>query len=159
MRKRENSGNQYFLLFPQCFLPYKIEKLPSWLQLLCIVTDTMFCSLIKNETFHSPIAQLVQDLRIGGCWFNPGLDQYFFRGLMKVMGTGHIPLSPLSIVSTMVMWVRSQWLGRNIVQECWLKELQVGMDRCTGHHDLTGILLKTAYNQSFYSHTRLKVNI
>ena len=27
-----------------------------------------------------------------------------------------IPLSPLSVVSTMVMWESSQWLGKNIVQ-------------------------------------------
>ena len=33
-----------------------------------------------------------------------------------VIGTGFIPLSLLSVVSTMVMWESSQWLGKNIVQ-------------------------------------------
>ena len=28
----------------------------------------------------------------------------------------------------------------------WLKELQESMDRCTGRHDITEILLKTAFN-------------
>ena len=27
LEKEENDGNQYFLLFPQCFLPYNNEKL------------------------------------------------------------------------------------------------------------------------------------
>ena len=35
---------------------------------------------------------------------------------MILIATGFIPLSPLSIASTMVMWESSQWLGRNIVQ-------------------------------------------
>ena len=39
-----------------------------------------------------------------------------FRGLMIVTVTGFIPLSPLSVVSTMDMWESSQWLGKNIVQ-------------------------------------------
>ena len=43
---------------------------------------------------------------------------------MIVIATGFIPLSPLSIVSTMVMSESSQWLGKNIVAEYWLKELQ-----------------------------------
>ena len=40
------------------------------------------------------------------------------RGLMIFIATGFIPLSPLSlsIVSTMVIWESSQWLGKNIVQ-------------------------------------------
>ena len=44
------------------------------------------------------------------------LGQYSFPGLMKVIATGFIPLSPLSIVSTMIMWESSQWLGKNIVR-------------------------------------------
>ena len=32
--------------------------------------------------------------------------------------------------------------------EYWLKELQESMDRCTGHHDITEILLKMALNTS-----------
>ena len=35
---------------------------------------------------------------------------------MIVIVTGFIPLSPLSVVSTMLMWESSQWLGKNIVR-------------------------------------------
>ena len=45
-------------------------------------------------------------------WFDP---QYSFPGLMTVIMTGFIPLSLLPIVSTMVLWGSSQWLGKNIV--------------------------------------------
>ena len=57
----------------------------------------------------------VADLRTGGGWFDPQLSQYSFRGLMIVIATGFIPLSLLSIVSTMVVWESSQWLRKNIV--------------------------------------------
>ena len=64
---------------------------------------------------HSSVGS-VADLRTRGSWFDPRLDQYSFRGLMKVMATEFIPLSPLYAVSTMVMWESSQWLGKNIVR-------------------------------------------
>ena len=38
------------------------------------------------------------------------------RGLMKVIDTEFITLSPLSVVSTIVMWESSQWLVKNIVR-------------------------------------------
>ena len=63
---------------------------------------------------HSSVGSIPY-LRIGGCWFDPWLGQYSFRGLMIVIATGFIPLSQLSIISTMVMWESSQWLGKNIV--------------------------------------------
>ena len=40
------------------------------------------------------------DLRTGGSWFDPRLGQHSFRGLMKVIAMGFIPLSPLPVVST-----------------------------------------------------------
>ena len=49
------------------------------------------------------------------------LCQHSFRGLMIVIATGFIPLPPLSIVSTIVMWGSSQWFGRNIVLSTGLK--------------------------------------
>ena len=55
-----------------------------------------------------PMAQSVTsvaDLRTGGRWL---LGQYSFRGLMIVIATGFIPLSPLSVVSKMVMLESSQ---------------------------------------------------
>ena len=68
---------------------------------------------------HSSVDS-VGDLRTGGRLFNPRLGQYSFQGLMIVIWTGFISLSPMSVVSTMVMWESSQWLGKNIVH--WLKE-------------------------------------
>ena len=61
---------------------------------------------------HSSVGS-VADLIKGGRWFVPRLDQYSSRGLI-VIATGFIPLSPLSVVSTMVMSESSQWLGRNL---------------------------------------------
>ena len=58
----------------------------------------------------------IADLRTGCCWFDPRLGQYSFRGLMIVTSTEFIPLSPLSVVLTMVMWESRQWLGKNIGQ-------------------------------------------
>ena len=63
---------------------------------------------------HSSVGS-VADMRMGGRWFNPHLVQYSFRGLMIIIATGFIPLSPLSVVLTMVIWESSQWLGKNIV--------------------------------------------
>ena len=55
---------------------------------------------------HSSVGS-VPLLRTGGCWFDSRLGQYSFRGLMIVIVTGFIPLSPLSVVLTMVMWESS----------------------------------------------------
>ena len=54
---------------------------------------------------HSSVGSIV-DLRTEGPWFNSLLNQYSFRELMIVIATGFIPLSPLSVVSTMqpVAW-------------------------------------------------------
>ena len=94
--------------------------------------------------FHSSVGS-VQDFRTGGRWFDPRLGQYSFRVLIIVIATGFIPLSALSIVSTIVMWESSQWLGKNIVWSTG-KELQESMDRYTDRRDITEILLKTALN-------------
>ena len=94
---------------------------------------------------HSSVGS-VADSGAGGRWFDPQLGQYSFQRLMIVIATGVILLSPLSIVSTMVMWESSQWLGKNIVAEYWLKEIQESRGRCTGRRDITEILLKTALN-------------
>ena len=51
---------------------------------------------------HSSVGS-VADLRTGGRWFDPQLGQYSFQGLMIIIATGFIPLSPLSIVLIMVM--------------------------------------------------------
>ena len=64
---------------------------------------------------HSSVDS-VADLSTGGRWFDPRLGQYSFRELMIVIATGLIPLSPLSVVSTMVMWESNLWLGKNTVR-------------------------------------------
>ena len=64
---------------------------------------------------HSSVGS-VADLRTGVCWFDAWLGQYSFRGLMIVIATGFIPLSPLSVASTMVMSESSQWLGKNFMR-------------------------------------------
>ena len=66
------------------------------------------------------------DLRTGGPWFNARLGQNSFQGLKIVIGTGFIPLSPLSIVSTMAMWESSQCLGKNIVRSTGKKNSRIG---------------------------------
>ena len=63
----------------------------------------------------------VADLRKGGRWFDPRLCQYSFQGLMIVIATGFIPLSLLSVVSTMVLWECREWLEKNSVQNAGLK--------------------------------------
>ena len=54
VRKGENAGKQYFLLFPQCFRPYQRQKssfqliLFSRLQMLSIWTSLEFYHLVKR---------------------------------------------------------------------------------------------------------------
>ena len=66
----------------------------------------------------------VQELKTGGHWFDLRLDQYFSPGLMIIIAVGFIPLSLLAIVSTMVTWENSQWLGNNIVQSTGYKNFR-----------------------------------
>ena len=73
----------------------------------------------------------VADLRKRGPWFDPLLDQRSFLGLMTVIAKGFIPLSPLSVVSTMVMWEKQPVAWKEYRAEYWLKELQESMDKCT----------------------------
>ena len=76
--------------------------------------------LISNKVISDYIPRRsvgsVANLKTGGHWFDPRPGQYSFRGLMIVIATGFIPLSPPSVVSTMVMWESSQWTAKNIVQ-------------------------------------------
>ena len=83
----------------------------------CYLKDRKF-HLISHTGKAEPHSSVdsVADLRTGGCCFDPGLDQYSFQGLMIiVIATGLIPLSLLSIVSTMLMWESCQWLEKNTV--------------------------------------------
>ena len=68
----------------------------------------------RAETYSS--IGSIQDSRTRGRWSDPRRGQYSFRGLIIVIATGFIPLSSLSIVSTIVMCKSSQWPGKNIVR-------------------------------------------
>ena len=78
-----------------------------------MIATSIFVHLTLSE--HDSSVGSVTDLRLGGSLFEPRLSQYSFQGLIIVIATGFIPHSPLSIVSTVVMWGSSQWLGKNIV--------------------------------------------
>ena len=58
------------------------------------------------------------------------------------------PLSQLSIVSTIVMWESSQWLGKSTVRSTGKNVPQKCMDRCPGLRNITEITLKTALRYS-----------
>ena len=95
---------------------------------------------------HSSVDSVV-DLRIGGHRFDPWLGQYSFQGLMIIIATGFI-LSLTAVRCFDNGYVESSHAvpGKEYCAKYWLKELQETMDRCTGHPDITGILLKTALN-------------
>ena len=99
-----------FLLFLQCFLSFQKR-------VLIFHSYEFLCIVLSANAFAKPHSSVssIADLRTGGRWFDPRLGQYSFRGLMKGIATGFIPLSLLSIDWTMVMWESSQWLGKNIV--------------------------------------------
>ena len=56
--KGENAGNQHFLLFPQCFLPYQRQELSFELHLFCrlqmlsIWSRPKNCRLVKSKKIH-----------------------------------------------------------------------------------------------------------
>ena len=68
-------------------------------------------STLDQAEPHSSVGSSA-DLRTGGQWFDLRLGQYSFRGLMIVIATGFIPLSPLSVVSTMVIAKAASGLER-----------------------------------------------
>ena len=76
-------------------------------------------SMVINAEPHSLVSSIA-DFRTEGPWFDPGLCQCSFRGLMMVIATGFIPFSLLSIVLTIGRWESSQCLGKNIVQSTGL---------------------------------------
>ena len=78
---------------------------------------SIWTSLKLGYLVPNPIAQLVASKtrgQVDGSNFWQG--QYSIRGLMTVIKTGFIPLSPLSVVSKIGMWESSQWFGKNIGQ-------------------------------------------
>ena len=77
--------------------------------------QTLFGKRVKSSEPNSSVGS-VADLRTGGRWIDPRLGQYSFPGLMIVIATGFIPLSPLSVASTMVYVGKQRWFGKNIVR-------------------------------------------
>ena len=53
VEKEENAGNQHFLLFPQCFLPFSNQislfHLCCRLQMFSTLTGRKFCRLVKSS--------------------------------------------------------------------------------------------------------------
>ena len=93
--------------FPEVFSTYLENFLPFSSKLKLSSANSSTLEIDLSAELHSSVGS-VADLRIGGCLFDPQLGQYSFPGLMIVIATGFIPLSSLSIVSTMVMRESSQ---------------------------------------------------
>ena len=79
------------------------------------LTNFVICKCFQFAKSHSSVGSFV-DLRTGGYWFDPRLDQYFFLRIDDSHWDRTHPLLPLSIVLTVVVWESIQWLGKNIVQ-------------------------------------------
>ena len=95
------------------FIILRRPALTHIMNLLLQVLCTVYCMSSHWLLSHKIIVkttiskeQLVA-LRTGGRLFDPWLGQYSFLGLMIVIATGFIPLSPLSVVLTMVKWESS----------------------------------------------------
>ena len=87
---------------PLEFKPHLLSANAFDLEMCSMVVEPPNCFHQKSWA-HSSVGRL-QDLRTGGCRFDPLLSQCSFQGFMIVIWTGFISLSLLSIVSTMVMW-------------------------------------------------------
>ena len=88
-----------------------------------------------------------QDLRPRDCWFDPRLGQYSFSGIDdSLCDRLH------SSVTAVHSFGNGMHVQKKLVapkENCaghWLKELQKSIDWCTGHRDITEILLKKALN-------------
>ena len=85
MEKVENASNQYFLLFPQCILPYQRQKFSLKLALDLSSADTLNLVLSKKLSFGKKLTLTHQVNKIdvfsteksaisSGC-FAPGMSQ------------------------------------------------------------------------------------
>ena len=99
----------------------------------------------KEAKLHSSVGSIA-DLRTGVGWFDPWLGQYSFPGLM----TSHCDRIHSSLTAVPCSGngyvVKQPVAWKECCTDYWLKELQESMDRSTGCHDITEILLKTASN-------------
>ena len=105
------SFSQSFFLLLLLTLCHSLSFYPSIHQ--SIYASIPICPFILLSSCHlpSPMAQSVA---------LPAWEQEVagsIPGLASTLATGFIPISPLSVVSTMpVKWETSQWLGKNIVR-------------------------------------------
>ena len=88
------------------------------------MSNNTISNLSTGEPFPKSWVSNMQDLKTGGRWFDSQLGQYSFQGLMIAIATGFISLSLLFVVSTMVVWKSSQWLGNNIVRSTGQKNFR-----------------------------------
>ena len=84
----------------------------------------------------------VVDLRTGGRCFDPPLGQRIDDTHCNKI---HSSLTAVCCFDN--VYVGKQPVAwKEFCVEYWLKELQESMDRCTGYHNITEILMKTALN-------------
>ena len=122
-----NTTNQFILVnFPHVKGPIdlRVQQVVGQKE---IFMDPEFCNELRGGPPHflkscklpakiHSLVGCIQNLRTGSRRFDPRLDKLSFQGLIIDIATGFISLSPLSIISTVVIWESSQWLGKNIVR-------------------------------------------
>ena len=87
----------------------------------------------------------MQELGIGGRWFDPRLSQYSVRGLTIVLPT-YLFLSHRCPLYRQFLCGKAASGLERILCKVVVKELHGSIDRCTGRYYITEILLKTACN-------------
>ena len=98
--KGENASYQHFLLFPRYF------------------QTASYSGCKKSGLCDRELSQAFRKRSFSGLYsvLSRSLVRSPARPILIVIATGFIPLSSLSVVSTMVMWESSQWLGKNIMR-------------------------------------------
>ena len=105
----------------------------------------------ERVEYRAPVAQMIrlctaEELRTAGCWLEPPAQPIFFSKI----DDSHSDRIHASLTAPHCF--NNGYLGKQHVAweehcvEYQLKELQERMDRCTGHHNMTEIILKTALN-------------
>ena len=132
MRKRENADYHHFILFSTGFFSRGV--------------------ILPHNSFGS-----AQDLRTGGRRLNPLTWPIFFPRI----DDSHCDRIHFSLIT--VLCFDDDYVGKQPVAwkeycaEYWLIELQESMDRCTGRHDMTEILLKRALNNIQSNQINLRI--
>ena len=88
----------------------------------------------------------------------PSLANIFSRGLIIVIATGLIPLSPLSTFFRRWFCGKAATGLEGKLYGVLVKESQESNDRWTGRHDITEILLKTVLKPCNQSISQSNIN-